>query len=134
MDKIQVRLDKLEGEIMAKKQREFHCDEVDKEKGQILTFARKYEQLRENLGNKGPQPLVRQAAASSMVPENSQETPGEVVESEASESDVSNHSETEGVKSQILKEFNLLAQGRVKVQRGRGAGGFRAREKGGGGE
>ncbi|KAJ1126564.1 hypothetical protein NDU88_004971 [Pleurodeles waltl] len=132
MENMQVRLDKVECEIMAKKQRKFHRDECDHEKGQILTFARKYEHLRENEANKGIQQGVRNVQASSVESNDIQENLlRESAESDASESDVSSHSESEGVKSQILKEFHLLAQGSIKAQRGRGAVGSRARGRGG---
>ncbi|KAJ1186841.1 hypothetical protein NDU88_003621 [Pleurodeles waltl] len=135
MEKIQARLDKVEDEILAKKQRKFHCDECDYEKEQILTFARKYEHLRENQDNRGLQQSARNTEVSSVAPNGAQEKiVKEIVESEMSESDVSSHSESEGVKSKILEEFNLLAQGRVKAQRGRGAISFRACRRGGRGE
>ncbi|KAJ1192353.1 hypothetical protein NDU88_001663 [Pleurodeles waltl] len=55
----------------------------------------------------------------------------DTTERDNSESDVSNQSEVEGVKSQILKEFDLMAQERRKAQRGRGAQGFKGRGRGG---
>ncbi|KAJ1217745.1 hypothetical protein NDU88_005335 [Pleurodeles waltl] len=132
---MEVRLDKVECEIMAKKQRKFHRDECDYEKDQILTFARKYEHLRENRANKGVQQGARNVQASSVESNNIQENLlRESAESGASECDVSSHSESERVKSQILKEFNLLAQGRVNAQRGRGTVGSRARGRGGRGD
>lgn len=46
MEKLESKLDKIESEIKAKKQRKFQRALVDYERSQILTFAHRYDQLR----------------------------------------------------------------------------------------
>ncbi|KAJ1109690.1 hypothetical protein NDU88_007050 [Pleurodeles waltl] len=119
-------------EIMAQKQWKFQRDEADYEQGRILTFGRRFEDLRGSSMLQGvrqhperPQSITTGGAQAPTVVSEMQSS-----ESDTGESDVSNQSEVESVKSNILKEFDLMAQGRLNIQSGRGAQGYRGRGRG----
>ncbi|KAJ1115337.1 hypothetical protein NDU88_003561 [Pleurodeles waltl] len=126
------RLTKLEEEIMAKKQRKYQRDEADYEQSQILTFRRRFDHLRGSSmlqavrqQSERQQSITTGTAQVSTVGSEKQSS-----ESDTGESDGSNQSEVESVKCNILKEFDLMAQGRLNIQRGRGAQGYRGRGRG----
>ncbi|KAJ1162978.1 hypothetical protein NDU88_003442 [Pleurodeles waltl] len=126
------RLTKLEEEIMVKKQQKFLRDEADYEQGRILTFGRRFDHLRGSSMLQGvrQQPKRQQSITTGIVQAPTVGSEMQSSESDTGESDVSNQSEVESVKSNILKEFNLMAQGRLNTQRGRGAQGYRGRGRG----
>lgn len=128
MTKLENRLEKIEEEITMKKQRKFERDRRDYECRQILTFARKYDHLRgsatlsSNLGE-----FNRNKTTESGREEQT------TVESltDDSTSDISNASEQEGVNQKILKEFSMLAKGRMNTNRTSGFPNQRRGNRGG---
>ncbi|KAJ1122644.1 hypothetical protein NDU88_001129 [Pleurodeles waltl] len=126
------RLTKLEEETMAKKQLKFQRDEADYEQGRNLTFGRRFDHLRGSSMLQGvrQQPARQQSITTGGAQASTVGSEMQSSESDTGESDVSNQSEVEWVKSNILKEFDLMAQGRLNIQRGRGAQGYRGQGRG----
>ncbi|KAJ1099299.1 hypothetical protein NDU88_004401 [Pleurodeles waltl] len=121
MLKIENRLNKVEEEVKKKKQHKFIRDQKDYEKGQVLTFAKKYDSIRVKQPSKSAV-SQRMCNEQQLTVENNEESVNIAVnstdpESDTSESDISVQSLPEGVKTNILKEFDLLAQGRQVGQR-----------------
>lgn len=122
MEKLESKLDKIECEIKVKKQRKFQRDLVDYERGQILTFSRRYDQLRSKA-------VIDIGTTSSKVPEANETDECSSVDSMTSGSGMSTTSEMTGLSKsdKILKEYNLMAQGRFPAN---ARGSFPKRGKG----
>lgn len=71
MDKMNAKLSKIEEDIKTKKQRKFHRDLIDYQKGQILTFAKKYDKLR---GTTSTSKRPQNAANGGMIPNDESST------------------------------------------------------------
>ncbi|XP_078512674.1 uncharacterized protein LOC144827773 [Lissotriton helveticus] len=135
MEKMHKRLDKIEDEIKEKKQRKFYRDEVDYSKGQILTFAKRYEVIRD-AAKKSTTKSHATPGKKAMVPNPETTIPSDNVTLEEDtgsiESDVSEPVEQIPVKELILKEVALMTKERQTgtPTKGRGRGGRGGRGRG----
>ncbi|XP_078524347.1 uncharacterized protein LOC144797570 [Lissotriton helveticus] len=112
MTKMEKRLGKIEEEIKEKKQRKFYRDEIDYDKGRILTFGKRFKVLRGTKKKSKKQGMGTNKQA--VQQENGEEgvVPLEVTDSDTTESEISEQAESLNVKDRILNEFALMARGR----------------------
>ncbi|XP_078518442.1 uncharacterized protein LOC144783232 [Lissotriton helveticus] len=103
MNKMEKKLEKIEEEIKTTKQRKFHRDEVDYKKGQILTFAKKFEALRGSM--KTPKKSKIDVSKTKAQEDTEVEGITPLAQSDGeSESDTSDIMEPQNAKDRILNE------------------------------